>query len=199
MPCSGSTSGYDRTGCPVRKSPRGGRVAISSIAKRRESAMMSAATPCRWSRVVMTATAVLLLAGCSGRADGQVVEGSSTSSIGPTTTMDPRPAILSAYRAHWATSSRPARPRTGARPGSTTTPQAKRSRPSATTTGGSTRTGRSYGEPSACTHMSPPFMAPPRSSTTATTPLTSCATTPRPERPRSSARPTSSRPRSGCA
>jgi hypothetical protein len=64
--------------------------------------MISAATPCRWSRVVLTATAVLLLAGCSGRAGGQVDEGSSTSSAGPTTTVDPRPAILAAYRAHWA-------------------------------------------------------------------------------------------------
>jgi hypothetical protein len=64
--------------------------------------MMSAATPCRWSQVVLTATAVLLLAGCSGRTGDQVNEGSSTSSIGPTTTGDPRPAILAAYRAHWA-------------------------------------------------------------------------------------------------
>ena len=64
--------------------------------------MMSAATPCRWWWVVLTATAVLLVAGCSGRAGGHVEEGSSTSSIGPTTTTDPRPAILAAYRAHWA-------------------------------------------------------------------------------------------------
>jgi len=64
--------------------------------------MMSAATPCRWWWVVLTATAVLLVAGCSGRVGGQVEEGASTSSIGPTTTADPRPAILAAYRAHWA-------------------------------------------------------------------------------------------------
>jgi hypothetical protein len=48
------------------------------------------------------ASAVLLLVGCSPRAARQVDGATSTSSVGPTTTTDPRPAILAAYRAHWA-------------------------------------------------------------------------------------------------
>lgn len=64
--------------------------------------MTSVATPRRWCLVVLTATAILVVAGCSDRARGQGDGGSSTSSVGPTTTVDPRPAILAAYRAHWA-------------------------------------------------------------------------------------------------
>ncbi len=64
--------------------------------------MTSVATPCRWCSVVLAVTTILLLTGCSDRAGGQGDGGSSTSSVGPTTTLDPAPAILAAYRAHWA-------------------------------------------------------------------------------------------------
>ena len=63
--------------------------------------MTSAATPRRW-WVALTATAVLLLAGCSSPAGDQVDGATSTSSAGPATTTDPSQAILSAYRAFWA-------------------------------------------------------------------------------------------------
>jgi hypothetical protein len=64
--------------------------------------MTSAATPRRWWWVALTASAVLLLAGCGLRSARQVDGGSSTSSSGPTTTADPRPAIVAAYRGFWA-------------------------------------------------------------------------------------------------
>jgi hypothetical protein len=64
--------------------------------------MTSAATPCRWWWVALTVSAILLLMGCTDNAGSSVDEGSSSSSVGPTTTTDPRPAVLAAYRAHWA-------------------------------------------------------------------------------------------------
>jgi hypothetical protein len=64
--------------------------------------MTSVATPRRWCSVVLIATAILFVTGCSDRARGRGDGGSSTSSVGPTTTADPTLAILAAYRAHWA-------------------------------------------------------------------------------------------------
>jgi hypothetical protein len=64
--------------------------------------MTSAATTRRRWWVALTASAVLLLAGCGLRSARQVDGGSSTSSSGPTTTADPRPAIVAAYRGFWA-------------------------------------------------------------------------------------------------
>jgi len=64
--------------------------------------MTSAATPRRWCWVVLAVATILLVTACSGRAHDQANGGSSTSSVGPTTTADPSPAILAAYRAHWA-------------------------------------------------------------------------------------------------
>src|SRR6266516_2804028 len=98
-----STSEYDKTEFPMRKSSRGGRkTGTSRITQKRESAMTSAATPRRWCWVVLAVATILLVTACSGRAHDQANGGSSTSSVGPTTTADPSPAILAAYRAHWA-------------------------------------------------------------------------------------------------
>jgi hypothetical protein len=65
------------------------------------SAASTGIAPHRWRCAVLALTIIVLGVGCTDRTSDQSA-GSSASSTGPTTTLDPRAEILAAYRGFWA-------------------------------------------------------------------------------------------------